>query len=145
MDQGEAAFSDVDYLETWSGMEECVRLGLAKSIGVSNFNEEQVERILKNCSIKPAVNQVEVNPNLNQKKLIEFCKKHDIVVTGYCPLGRSEYAGTPGFPEPTIFDPKVKEIGKKYKKSAAQVVLNYLVRMTFFFKYKHVPSKDLSF
>lgn len=125
--EGEAAFSDVDYLETWSAMEECQKAGYAKSIGVSNFNAEQIERILKNCTIKPAVNQVEVNPNLNQKKLIEFCKKHDIVVTGYCPLGRSEHAGTPGFPDPTIFDPKVAEIGKKYNKTPAQVVLNYLV------------------
>ncbi|XP_008200953.2 aldo-keto reductase family 1 member B1 [Tribolium castaneum] len=129
INEGEAAFSDIDYLETWQGMEECVRLGLTKSIGVSNFNEEQIERLIKNCKIKPVVNQVEVNPNLNQKKLIDFCKKHDIVVTGYCPLGRSEYAGTPGFPEPTIFDPKVIEMGKKYKKTPAQIVLNYLVSL----------------
>lgn len=127
VDEGEAAFSDVDYLETWKGMEECVRLGLAKSIGVSNFNEEQIERILKNCSINPVVNQIEVNPNLNQKILIQFCKERNIVITGYCPLGRSELAGTPGFPTPTILDPKLEEIGKKYNKTPAQVVLNYLV------------------
>lgn len=108
-------------------MEECVRLGLTKSIGVSNFNEEQIDRLLKNCKIKPVVNQVEVNPNLNQKKLIQFCKERDIIITGYCPLGRSEYAGTPGFPNPTIFDPKVIEMGKKYNKTPAQIVLNYLV------------------
>ncbi|CAH0561256.1 unnamed protein product [Brassicogethes aeneus] len=120
------SYSDVDYLETWQAMEECVKQNLTKSIGVSNFNAAQIERILENCTIKPAVNQVEVNPNLNQKKLIDFCKKHDIVITGYCPLGRSEFAGTPGFPDPTIFDPKVKEIGEKYRKTPAQVVLNYL-------------------
>ncbi|KAJ8944861.1 hypothetical protein NQ314_009351 [Rhamnusium bicolor] len=84
--KGAAAYSDVDYLETWQGMEECVNLGLAKSIGISNFNAEQIERLLKNCKIKPVCNQVEVNPNLNQKKLIEFCKQRDIVVVGYCPL-----------------------------------------------------------
>ncbi|RZC41293.1 aldose reductase-like [Asbolus verrucosus] len=127
--EGEAAFSDIDYLETWEGMEECVRQGLTKSIGVSNFSEEQIERILKNCQIKPVANQVEVNPNLNQKKLIQFCKERDIVITGYCPLGRSEYAGMPGFPDPTIFDPKVAEIGKKYNKTPAQVVLNYLISL----------------
>lgn len=108
-------------------MEECVKLGLTRNIGVSNFNSSQIDRLMKAAEIQPVVNQVEVNPNLNQKKLIAFCRKRGIVVTGYCPLGRSELAGTPGFPEPTIFDPKVAEIGKKYNKSPAQVVLNYLV------------------
>ncbi|KAF7270400.1 hypothetical protein GWI33_016634 [Rhynchophorus ferrugineus] len=120
-------FSDVDYLETWEGLEEGFKLGLAKSIGLSNFNSEQVERVLKNCTVKPVVNQVECNPNLNQKKLNAFCKERGVVLVGFCPLGRSEYVGRPGFPEPTIFDPKVAEIGKKYNKSPAQVVLNYLV------------------
>ncbi|KAF7270397.1 hypothetical protein GWI33_016631 [Rhynchophorus ferrugineus] len=123
----EKYFSDVDYVETWKGLEQGVKLGLTKSIGVSNFNAEQVERVLKNCTIKPVVNQVECNPNLNQKKLNAFCKERGVVLVGYCPLGRSEYVGKPGFPEPTIFDPKVADIGKKYNKTPAQVVLNYLV------------------
>lgn len=122
-----SAYSDIDYLETWQGMEEAQKLGLTKAIGVSNFNAEQVDRVLMNGTIKPVCNQVECNPNINQKKLIKFCKERDIVVVGFCPLGRSEYAGNPGFPEPTIFDPKVAEIGKKYNKTPAQVVLNYLV------------------
>ncbi|XP_044255967.1 aldo-keto reductase family 1 member B1-like [Tribolium madens] len=125
-----SGYSDVDYLETWQGMEECVKLGLAKSIGLSNFNSEQIERVLQKCTIKPVVNQVEVNPNINQKKLIKFCKDRDIVVVGFCPLGRSNYVGLrPNFPSPTIHDPKVIEMGKKYNKTPAQVVLNYLVSL----------------
>ncbi|CAG9770501.1 unnamed protein product [Ceutorhynchus assimilis] len=120
-------FSDIDYLETWQGMEEAVKLGLTKSIGVSNFNAEQIDRLVKNCTVKPVVNQVECNPNLNQKKLIKFCQDREVVVVGYCPLGRSEYVGRPGFPEPTIFDAKVAEIGKKFNKTSAQVVLNYII------------------
>ena len=50
--------SDVDYLDTWKQMEECVRLDLTKSIGVSNFNSQQLQRILDNATIKPVVNQV---------------------------------------------------------------------------------------
>lgn len=49
---------DYDYVETWKGMEECVRLGLAKSIGLSNFNSEQVQRVLDAATIKPVMNQV---------------------------------------------------------------------------------------
>ena len=50
--------SDVDYLETWQAFEEFVDEGLCKAIGVSNFNSEQVQRVLDNCRIKPAMNQV---------------------------------------------------------------------------------------
>lgn len=108
-------------------MEDCVTKGLAKSIGVSNFNSEQLTRLLENCKIKPVVNQIEVNPNINQKKLIKFCADHDIAVTGYCPLGRSECADEPNFPKPTIKDPKVLEMATKHNKTPAQIILNYLV------------------
>lgn len=108
-------------------MEEAHQLGLTKSIGVSNFNKAQIEKILENCKVKPVCNQVEVNPNFNNKKLIEYCQGKDIVVAGYCPLGRVDSYGKPRIPKPTIFDPEVAEIGKKYNKTPAQVVLNYLV------------------
>ncbi|ERL94422.1 hypothetical protein D910_11700 [Dendroctonus ponderosae] len=123
----EKYFSDVDYLETWGAMEEVQKMGLTKSIGVSNFNSEQITRLIANSKIKPVVNQVECNPNLNQKKLIKFCKERDIVIVGYTPLGRSDLVGTPGFPVPSILDEKVAKIAQKYKKTPAQVVLNYLV------------------
>jgi diketogulonate reductase-like aldo/keto reductase len=51
-------FSDVDYVDTWKAMEECVKQGLTKSIGLSNFNSEQIQRVLDIASIKPVVNQV---------------------------------------------------------------------------------------
>ena len=55
---GQVITSDVDYVETWLGMEDVLELGLTKSIGLSNFNAEQLSRILYNCSIAPTVNQV---------------------------------------------------------------------------------------
>lgn len=55
---GQVITSDVDYVETWLGMEDVKRLGLTKSIGVSNFNAEQLSRILYDCSIVPTMNQV---------------------------------------------------------------------------------------
>uniref|UniRef100_A0A1Y1NE97 NADP-dependent oxidoreductase domain-containing protein n=1 Tax=Photinus pyralis TaxID=7054 RepID=A0A1Y1NE97_PHOPY len=127
IDQGSEAYSDIDYLETWEGMEECVRQGLARSIGISNFNTEQIARLLNVAKIKPAVNQIEVNPNINQKKLIRFCKDRDIVVTGYCPLGRMYAYGSQDIPKPTLLDDRVIAIGAKYKKTAAQIILRYLV------------------
>lgn len=109
-------------------MEECVKLSLTKSIGISNFNKEQVARVVNNCRIKPVVNQIEVNPNINQKELIQFCQARDIVVVGFCPLGRSTLSTTIStYPRSTILDPKVIEMAKKYNKTPAQVVLRYLV------------------
>lgn len=49
---------DIDYLETWKGMEECVRQGLTRSIGISNFNSEQINRLLESAKIAPVNNQV---------------------------------------------------------------------------------------
>ncbi|XP_069679317.1 aldo-keto reductase family 1 member B1-like isoform X2 [Periplaneta americana] len=121
-------YSDVDYVDTWKAMEDCVKQGLTKSIGVSNFNSKQLQRILDVAAIKPVVNQVECHPYLNQTKLISFCKEKGIVVTGYSPFGGPTsiaplHKGES--PEP-LKDPKIKELADKYGKSVAQIILRYL-------------------
>lgn len=114
----------MDYIDTYKAMEKLVEAGLVKGIGVSNFNIEQLKRLLKEVKIKPLHNQVECHPGLIQQDLIDFCKSQEIIVTAYCPLGRPEPAKkTPVY----LFDGKLTEIGKKYNKSAAQVVLRYLL------------------
>lgn len=111
-------------------MEECHRLGLAKSIGVSNFNSVQIDRILKVAKVKPVTNQVECHPYLNQKKLRDFCASRGIVITSYSPLGAPKRPwAKPEDPVVVIDHPKIVEIGKKYGKSPAQIVLRYLVRI----------------
>lgn len=79
--------SRVDYIETWKAMEELVELRLTRSIGLSNFNKNQIERIWKIAKIKPVVNQVECHPYLNQKRLLAYLKKKGIVLIAYSPLG----------------------------------------------------------
>merc|ERR1739838_1224201 len=59
------AYTDTNTMDTWRGMEEAVRLGLTRSIGVSNFNKGQIERIRKEGSILPANIQIEIHPYLN--------------------------------------------------------------------------------
>lgn len=111
-------------------MEKLVESGLVRSIGVSNFNSEQIERLLANCTIKPVTNQIEVGPSINQKKLTKFCKDRDIVITGFSPLGRPYIAELNlglGSPKLAFLDPRVISIGEKYGKTGAQVVLRYLV------------------
>ncbi|GLV41842.1 Aldo-keto reductase 1B [Carabus blaptoides fortunei] len=126
-ESGKIIGSDVDYLDTWKEMEHCVKSGLVKSIGMSNFNTEQIDRLLQVATIKPVTNQVEVHPYMNNKKLVAFCKDKDITVTSYFPLG------SPSRPwakpdEPVLLeDPKLREIAKSYNKSIAQIILRYLV------------------
>lgn len=68
-------------------MEKLVKLGLTKSIGLSNFNQEQVQRIYSVAEIKPSVLQVEMHAYLQQKDLQDICKKLNIALTAYSPLG----------------------------------------------------------
>lgn len=124
-ENGTLLLSDTDYLETWKGMEECVQLGLTRSIGISNFNQEQITRLLSAAKILPVNNQVEVSININQTPLIEFCKKHNITITGYSPLGQP--GNRSGLPT-SLDHPKVIELSKKYNKTSAQIVLRYILQ-----------------
>ncbi|XP_055377208.1 1,5-anhydro-D-fructose reductase-like [Condylostylus longicornis] len=123
-DNNKLMLNDVDYLDTWKAMEDLVRKGYVKSIGISNFNSEQIERLLKNCEIKPVTNQVECCPTLNQKKLIKFCLERDITLTAYCPLGRPR----PDEKKPDfLYSEDTLNIAKKYNKTPAQIILRYLI------------------
>ena len=122
---GIATLSDVDYIDTWKGMEECVAAGLTKTIGVSNFNSEQIKRILAVAKVRPVCNQVESHPYLVQDELIKFCRENKITVVAYSPLGSPDRpwakAGDPSLME----EPKIVEIAQKYNKSAAQILIKW--------------------
>ncbi|XP_065335513.1 aldo-keto reductase family 1 member B1-like [Cloeon dipterum] len=126
-ENGKMIFSDADFVDTWPEMEKLVEMGLVRSIGLSNFNSQQIDRILKIAKIKPVVNQVECHPYLNQKKLMEFCKSKGISITAYSPLGSPDRPwakpGEPGL----LDDKKLKEMASKLGKSVAQLVIRYQV------------------
>ncbi|RWS01922.1 aldo-keto reductase-like protein [Dinothrombium tinctorium] len=124
---GNFIYSDVDYVETWQGMEDCYDIGLVKSLGLSNFNSEQIVRILSKAKVKPVMLQVECHPYLNQTQLIDFCKKHNILVTGYSPFGSPERPGAKPGDLSLLDDLKLKEIADKYNKTTAQILLRYQV------------------
>ncbi|XP_069364087.1 aldo-keto reductase AKR2E4-like isoform X2 [Maniola hyperantus] len=128
--QNPKPYVDIDYLETWRGMVEAKQQGLAKSIGICNFNLTQMERLWENSEVKPAVLQIETNLNLQQPELREFCLNHDIQVMGYTPFG-SLFPGRakPDAPPPRVTDPELGAIAGKYNKAVAQVVLRYLFEL----------------
>lgn len=70
-------------------MEAQVDAGRAKSIGLSNFNSQQITKIVDSCRIKPVNLQVELSLYFQQKQLRQFCKVHDITICAYAPLGSS--------------------------------------------------------
>lgn len=121
---GKTLTTDVDYLDTWRAMEKLVESGRVRSIGISNFNSEQTQRVLSIAKILPVTNQVECHPNLNQRKLIDFSAARNITITAYSPLGRPH---TQSGKKLAISDPKVLELAQKYKKTPAQIILRYTV------------------
>lgn len=118
-----------DLVETWKEMEKLVDAGLTRAIGLSNFNASQIDRICNNARIRPVVNQIECHAYLQQTKLIDHCKKRNISVTAYAPLG------SPGLQIrnngkcfPLQEEPVVVKIARCHQKTTAQVLLRQLVQ-----------------
>lgn len=79
--------------ETWRAFEELYKNGKARAIGVSNYTVKHLEEMVHGqyqVEILPMVNQIELHPKLSQKKLIEYCKKHNIIVEGYSPFAKGK-------------------------------------------------------
>ncbi|XVF44101.1 hypothetical protein PTKIN_Ptkin02bG0093300 [Pterospermum kingtungense] len=112
----------MDFNSVWKAMEDCRRLGLTKSIGVSNFSSKKLADILAFAKIPPAVNQVELNPLWQQIKLREFCKENGIVLTAYAPLGAQ---GTIWGSNRVLECQVLKEIAREKGKTVAQICLRW--------------------
>lgn len=108
---------------TWAEMEKAYNEGIVKAIGVSNFGVKRLQEFMEKIQIMPAVNQVECHPLLQQNELIDFCRKNNIVVTAYSPLGSQHEEN-----EPSVLDNEIiKEIAERLKITSAQVVLGWLM------------------
>ncbi len=104
--------------ESWKAMEYLYKQGKIKAIGVSNFKVHHIEEIMENCEIKPMVNQIEFHPSCLEKEIREFCKKENIVVTGYSPLANGK-----------VFECKeLVEFAEKYDVSIAQLCVKYALQ-----------------
>lgn len=103
------------YVETWKALLKLRQDGRAKSVGVSNFPIEALERLHQETGEWPSVNQVELHPLFQQRALRDFHAKHGIVTESWSPLGRGQL----------FTDPVVSAVARKHGKSAAQVILRW--------------------
>ena len=122
-------FVPTSIYEVWPKMEALVEKGLAKSIGVSNYNVQALCNLLSFCKIKPVVNEVEFNPYYFQKNLKEFCDKEDIAIIAYTPLVSGIVARTYNDTHNDEYNPFKEQIiidlAKKYIKTEGQIILNW--------------------
>mgnify|MGYP001175466340 CR=1 FL=1 len=113
--------------ETWSAMEELVRDGLVRNIGVCNLGTSQLRDLLASAEIAPAVLQVETHPYLTQEKLLRFCNEAQIAYTAFSPLGALSYfsLGMAEEGEAVVESEVVRDVAKRVERTPAQVVLRW--------------------
>ncbi|KAJ4290659.1 D-xylose reductase [Collariella sp. IMI 366227] len=107
--------------ETWTAMESLVDSGLAKSIGVSNFQAQLIYDLLRYARIRPATLQIEHHPYLVQQELLNLAKREGIAVTAYSSFGPASFMDS----LPLIEDETIKSIAAKYNRPASQVLLRW--------------------
>ncbi|MER8574249.1 aldo/keto reductase [Mesorhizobium sp. M1338] len=106
------------YVEAWKTLVELRQAGRIKSIGVSNFNQDHLERIIGETGVTPVVNQIELHPQFQQRGLRDFHAAHDIRIESWSPLGSGRLLG----------DPTLAGIAKKHGKSVAQTIIRWHVQ-----------------
>ncbi|CAG8065347.1 unnamed protein product [Penicillium olsonii] len=117
---------NIDYIDTYKAMEGLIRSGKSKAIGVSNFSHKEIERLLANTSVVPAVHQMELHPWLQQKEFTEFLKEQGIHVTQYSPLGnQNAIYGVRDETDKEVNDEVLRTIGQKHGRTGAQMALGW--------------------
>jgi 2,5-diketo-D-gluconate reductase A len=109
---------DGDYVSTWKTLEEFKQDGRARSIGVSNFQIEHLERLASETETVPAVNQIEVHPYLTNEAVRAYGREHGIVTEAWSPIAQGG----------VLEDPTITQIAEKVGKTPAQVVLRWHVQ-----------------
>ena len=105
--------------EVWRALEDACIAGKVKVIGVSNFNQSDLENILSSCHIKPMVNQILLHISNTDLDLLDYCDKHHILVEAYSPIAHGE----------ALKNPSIIEMSKKYNVSTAALCIRYVIQL----------------
>ncbi|CAI5534042.1 unnamed protein product [Closterium sp. Naga37s-1] len=108
-------------LDSWRAMEDLLRGGRVRAIGVSNFGQHQLEELFEHCTVRPAVNQLELHPFGTRRPLVDFCVQHGMALQAYSPLTK----GT------RLRDPTLVEMAARYVKSTAQLMVRWCLQKGF--------------
>ncbi|MED5389817.1 MAG: aldo/keto reductase [Pseudomonadota bacterium] len=124
------SLNDLPVATTWAAMEALVDNNLTRQIGVSNFSVKKLEDLIGKARMKPAMNQIELHPYLQQNDMLRFCQQHHIHLTAYSPLGSSDRpAGLKADDEPTLLeDPIIHDIADTHEASPAQVLIAWALQ-----------------
>lgn len=120
-------------IEAYKKMETFLKKGVVKSIGVSNYTVRHLEELLKQTSIVPAVNQVELHVFLQQRELVDYCEGKGIALEAYSPLAHAK----------RLDDPILSAIAQKHKKSPAQVMIRWCLEKGYVVIPKSVNEKRI--
>ena len=104
--------------DTWRALERLLNEGRVKAIGVSNFMPEHLDALVETARELPMVNQIEFHPGWMQPEVLEWCRRNNVVVEGWSPLGRTR----------VLEDPLLVGIARRYGKSVAQICLRWAVQ-----------------
>ena len=105
------------YLASWKAMEKIYDAGLARAIGVCNFHQHHLERLIEVAGVIPAINQVELHPLLSQRHLVEYCRKAGIQIEAYSPVARMH--------DKLIKHPVLVQIARGHSRSVPQIILRW--------------------
>lgn len=124
------SLDEIPMTETWEGMEECLTSGLTRHIGVSNFSISKLKALKYSAVLPPEMNQIELQPLLQQNDMLDFCKKEGIHLTAYSPLGsrdRSAFFKDPN--EPDLFEnPVIKKVAAQNHCTPAQILIAWALQ-----------------
>jgi len=121
---------EAHYTDTWLALEKIYNAGKkVKAIGVSNFNNYQMQKVLDACSVKPAMNQIEISCYNPETEIVDFCQKNGVQVTAYSSLGAgARPAGLMKGQDVLLDDPTINALAQKYKKTAAHIALKWVAQ-----------------
>jgi len=121
-------YQDVPLSQTWEAMQDQNKNGLAKHIGVSNFNQAKLKELFALPGQRPEMNQVELHPYLPQNQLVAFCKENELLVTAYSPLGSPDSRAEKHAQDPKLLeDGAVMAIAQKHGATPGQVLISWSI------------------
>ena len=109
---------EIPVAEVVKGLAKAKRQGVARHIGIANFNTTLIEQALKSCPEPIVALQAEYHPYLDQTKVLAACDKHGLAFVAYCPLGRGRL----------FDDPVLNEIARSRSRTVAQIALRWLMQ-----------------